>query len=47
MLRFIAQRYFYTKQFIAAATAMDEYPDLDVTEILRRLEEKGKIQALC
>ncbi len=45
--RFMAQRYFYTKQFIAAATVMDGYPDLDVTEILRRLEEKGKIQALC
>ncbi|RPI93366.1 MAG: hypothetical protein EHM32_08100 [Spirochaetales bacterium] len=47
VLRFMAQRYFYTKQFIAAATVMDEYPDLDVTEILRSLEEKGKIQALC
>ncbi|HSV98157.1 MAG TPA: DUF2688 domain-containing protein [Spirochaetota bacterium] len=47
VLRFMALRYFYTKQFIAAATVMDEYPALDVTDILRRLEEKRMIQTLC
>ncbi len=47
VLRYMAQRYFYTRQFIAAATVMDEFPDIDVAEVLHGLEEKGKIQALC
>lgn len=47
VLRFMAQRYFYTRQFIAAATVMDEFPEIDTADVLRRLEEKGKIQPLC
>lgn len=47
VLRFMAQRYFYTKQYISAAAVMDEFPDIDVADVLGRLEEKGRIQALC
>ena len=47
VLRYMAQRYFYTRQFIPAAAVMDEFPDIDVAEVIYRLEQKGKIQALC